>query len=363
MWTSTPFTTAIGCRYPIVQGAMGGGHSTPALVAAVSNAGGLGSLGAYHLAPAEIVAAGEAIRRLTSQPFALNLWVPQRDQAAGDVGRALELFRPYREELTLPPLAGPPAVEPKAFEDQVEAVLAIRPQVFSYVFGVLPAELMAEVKRRGIMTIGVATTVDEAEAQEASGADVVCASGFEAGGHRGSFLQPPEQSLMGTLALVPQVVDAVNVPVIAAGGIADGRGVAATLALGAGAAQLGTAYLMANESGAGALHRAALADRRRARRTILTRAFSGRLARVIANRFTDEMAPHAADFLPYPLQAAATRELRQAAARTGSDDFIGLFSGQSAPLASPRPAAELMAALVAEVDEVLGRLERRTGAS
>jgi nitronate monooxygenase len=361
MWTSTRFTAAIGCRYPIVQGPMGGGHSTPALVAAASNAGGLGCLGAYHMAPAEIVAAGEAIRRLTPRPFALNLWIPRVDDAgaAGSPAgarRAFELLRRYREELELPPLARPPAAEPRRFEEQIEAVLQVRPSVFSFIFGVLPAEQMAEVKRRGILTIATATTVDEAEAQEASGAEFVCASGFEAGGHRGSFLQAPEESLMGTLALVPQIVDAVKVPVIAAGGIADGRGIAAALALGAEAALLGTAFLMTQESGAAPLHRAALADRRRARRTVLTRAFSGRLARVISNRFADEMAPHAAELLPYPLQGAATRDLRQASEGAGRDDLLALYSGQAAPLASPRAAADLVAVLAAEVDGVLARL-------
>jgi nitronate monooxygenase len=364
MWTKTPVTDAIGCRYPIIQGPMGSGHSTPALVAAVSNAGGLGSLGAYHMQPAEIVAAGETIRRLTSQPFALNLWIPRTDpvEAAGAAGaadggrRALALLRPYRDELGLPPLDAPPHPEPRQLEAQVEAVLEVQPRVFSYIFGVLSAPLMAEVKRRGILTIGVATTVDEAEAHEASGADMVCASGFEAGGHRGSFFAPPERSLMGTLALVPQVASAVRVPVIAAGGIGDSRGVAAVLALGAAAAQLGTAFLMCAESGASPLHRAALADRRRARRTLLTRAFSGRLARVIANRFAEEMEPHAADLLPYPLQGVATRDLRPAAAAAGRDDLAALFSGQSAPLAVPRPAADLVAALVEEVNGVLARL-------
>lgn len=360
MWTSTRFTALIGCRYPIVQGPMGGGHSTPELVAAVSNAGGLGCLGAYHMEPAEIVAAGEAIRRLTSGPFALNLWIARHDDAgaAGSpegVRRALGLLAPYRQELGLPPLEELPPADTRRFDDQIEAVLAVRPRVLSFIFGVLPAAAMAAVKRRGILTIGTATSVDEAEALEASGVDLVCVSGFEAGGHRGSFLAPPEQSFMGTLALVPQAADAVKVPVIAAGGIADGRGIAAVLALGAAAAQLGTAFLLSRESGAGPLHRAALADRRRARRTVLTRAFSGRLARVIANRFADEMAPHAADLLPYPLQGPAMRDLRQASSRAGRDDLLALYGGQAASLASPRPAADLVAGLVAEVNEVLGR--------
>lgn len=360
MWTSTRFTERFGCRYPIVQGPMGGGASTPELVAAVSGAGGLGSLGCYHLEPAAILGAAADVRRLTAGPFALNLWIPRDREDPGSLGaseaaRALARLQPYRDELGLPPVAEPPAPTVQDFERQVEAVLEARPAVFSFIFGLLPAPMVAEVRRRGIALIGTATTVDEAEALEASGVDLVCASGFEAGGHRGSFLRPAEQSLTGTLALVPQVASAVRVPVLAAGGIADGRGVAAALLLGAEAAQIGTAFLMCRESGASDLHRAALADRSRARRTALSRAYTGRLARMLANRYTDEMAQPPTELLPYPLQNEITRELRLAAARDGRDDLLAFYGGQSAPLASLGSAGDLVAKLAGETGAAFER--------
>jgi nitronate monooxygenase len=358
MWTSTSFTERFGCRYPIVQGPMGGGASTPELVAAVSNAGGLGSLGCYHLEPAAILDAAADIRSRTAGPFALNLWIPREreDGESPEPSRALARLQPYREELGLPPLLEPPAPTVQGFERQFEAVLEARPAVFSFIFGLLPEPMAAAARRRGIATIGVATTVDEAEALEAGGADLVCASGFEAGGHRGSFLGPAERSLTGTLALVPQVASAVRVPVLAAGGIADGRGVAAVLALGASAAQIGTAFLMCRESGASDLHRTALADRTRARRTTLTRAYTGRLARMLTNRVTEEMAQPPAELLPYPLQNEATRELRYAAARAGRTDLLPFYGGQSAPLAALRSAGDLIANLAVETGAVFERL-------
>src|SRR5215203_6040781 len=226
MWTSTRFTERFGCLYPIVQGPMGGGASTPELAAAVSNAGGLGSLGCYQLEPAAILRAAADIRRLTDKPFNLNLWIPREREDGGSLGapdaaRALSRLQPYRDELGLPPLAEPPAPTVQDFEQQFEAMLEARPAAFS--FGLLPASLIAEARRRGIALIGTATTAEEAEALEESGVDLVVASGFEAGGHRGSFLRPAEQSLTGTFSLVPQVVSAVRIPVLAAGGIADAR--------------------------------------------------------------------------------------------------------------------------------------------
>lgn len=359
MWTSTRFTRKIGCRYPIVQGPMGGGASTPELVAAVSNAGGMGSLGAYHLPPDEILRAAADIRRLTDKPFALNLWIPREKEDPGqgepDVTRALARLQPYRDEVGLPPVTEPPAPTVQDFERQFEAVLQIQPAVFSFVFGLLPGPMVGEARKRGILLIGTATTVEEAEALEEIGVDFICASGFEGGGHRGSFLRPAEKSLTGTLALVPQVVSAVRVPVLAAGGIADGRGVAASLVLGADAAQIGTAFLMTQESGASALHRAALADRTRARRTTLTRAYTGRLARMLANHYTEEMAQPPWEILPYPQQNELTRELRYAAARAGREDLLAFYGGQSAPLASLRSATDLFAALVEETGKVFER--------
>jgi nitronate monooxygenase len=360
MWTSTRFTERFGCRFPIVQGPMGGGASTPELVAAVSNAGGLGSLGCYHLEPEAIVRAAADTRRLTNAPFGLNLWIPREREDPGsldgpEAARALARLQPYRAELGLPPLDEPPAPTVQDFERQVEAVLEARPAVFSFIFGLLPEPMVAEVRRRGIALIGTATTVEEAEALEDNGVDLVCASGFEAGGHRGSFLRPAEQSLTGTLSLVPQVVSAVRIPVLAAGGIADGRGVAAALVLGAAAAQIGTAFLMCKESGASDLHRAALADRARTRRTTLSRAYTGRLARMLANRYTDEMAQPPTELLPWPLQNELTRELRYAAARAGREDLLAFYGGQSTPLASLGSATELVDRLAAEAERVFER--------
>ena len=343
---------------------MGGGHSTPALVAAVSNAGALGAHGAYHLAPEAIEDEITRIRALTSKPFAVNLWVPHPGETASnfdslDLSPAVALIQPHREQLGLPPLELPPIVRPQDFDRQAEAVLRAGVPVLSLVFGPPPRDVVADARARGVIVMATATTVEEAEALEAAGVDMIVASGFEAGGHRGSFLRPPEDSLTGTLALVPQVRDAVRVPVIAAGGIADGRGVAAALVLGADAAQIGTAFLTTAESGAGALHRAALADRARARRTTLTRAFSGRLARVLENRATRELGPKRNEFAPWPLQGALGRDVRQAAEAAGRDDLSPLFAGQGAPLARAMPAAELVRVLIDETDQAIARLGPR----
>jgi nitronate monooxygenase len=356
---ATRLTTRLGLRYPIAQGPMGGGYSTPALVAAVSNAGGLGGLGGYHLEPGELARQVAEIRARTPHPFAVNLWVPHAaetvvDPPAAVVASALALLAPYGEELGLSPLAASPVAAPHDFAAQVAAVLEAGAPVLSLIFGAPPAGVVEAAHRRGALVMGTATTVDEAEALEAAGVDVVVASGFEAGGHRGSFLRPAEESLVGTLALVPQVRDAVRVPVVAAGGIADGRGVAAALVLGADAAMVGTAFLRAPESGAGPALRTALADGARARRTTLTRAISGRLARVMENRFTRELAGHRARLAPWPVQGALGRGLRQAAEAAGRDDFSGLFAGQAAPLAAGGAAAEIMERLAAETAAALG---------
>jgi nitronate monooxygenase len=343
---------------------MGGGISTPGLVAAAANAGALGGLGAYQLTPSQIAEQVTAIRARTPHAFAVNLWVPCPDDTADTAGghvpsagvaRAIALLAPYREELGLPPLGGSPAAAPQDFAAQAAAALDAGAPVLSVTFGVPPADLVEAAHRRGVTVIGTATTVEEAEALESGGVDMVVASGFESGGHRGSFVRTSEASLVGTLALVPQVRDAVRVPVIAAGGITDGRGLAAALVLGADAAQVGTAFLAAEESGIGPLQRAALADRSRTRRTTLTRVFSGRLARVLENRATRELGLDPGRLAPWPVQAALVRDVRQAAEATGRDDLSALFAGQAAPLARRRPAAEVVRALVDEAAAALGQ--------
>jgi len=360
MWHKTPFTEMLNIRYPIVQGPFGGGHSSPELVAAVTDAGGLGSFGAMGLAPDELGGLCASIRSLTSGPFAINLWVSTSDEFSGTPaleGRfqeALAPVTPLFDELGITPPALPTAT-PHDFDAQVEALIEAAPPVFSFVYGVPNAGTLERCRARGIVTAGTITTVEEAIAMDEAGVDVIVATGFEAGGHRVSFLRPAESSLMGTLSLVPQVVDAVRAPVIAAGGIADGRGVAAVLALGASGAQIGTAFLACEESNATAHHRDTLHSDR-AWHTVLTRAYSGRLGRGLGNRVS-EAYEHAHERpMPYPLQGQLNRALREAGETRNQMDFTPLWAGQSARLVRDRHAGALFERLVNEVEERIGVL-------
>ena len=252
-WNQTRFSKRVGIEYPIVQGPFGG-LSSQRLTAAVSNFGGLGSFGAHGLTPGAIKDVIAEIRSLTTKPFAMNLWVSMEDEGAFTSGeeafaRSLAAISGHIEELggTLP-VYQPYA--PIRFEDQVRVILDAKVPAFSFIYGIPPGEILEECRKQGIVLIGAATTPDEAVALEDAGVDVVAASGFEAGGHRGSFLRPSEESLTGTFSLVPQVVDLVSVPVVAAGGIADARGIIAAFALGAEGVQMGTAFLACEGSGA-----------------------------------------------------------------------------------------------------------------
>ncbi len=355
-WPHTDVTHRLGLDLPIVQGPFGSGLSAVDLVAAVSNAGGLGSFGVHHLSADGIRAVATQIRQRTSRPFALNLWIPLGDAddprlTDEQFARALELVTPYFEELGVE-LATHPSRFTPPYSEQVAAVLQTRPAVFSFVYGIPDEQTLSACREKGIVTLGTATTPDEAIALERAGVDIVVASGFEAGGHRVSFLKEAEDCLTGTMALVPQVVDAVRIPVIAAGGIADGRGIAAALSLGAQAVQIGTAFLACDESGANALHRDSL-HTDATRHTALTRAFTGRLARGIENRFVREMRPHAFAVAPYPVQAWITAQLKQAAIARRRTDLLALWCGQAAPLIRHRKAGELMTSLASEANEII----------
>src|SRR5215467_4815582 len=249
MGRSAELRKRLGIQHPIIQAPMAGGGDTPRLVAAVSEAGALGSIGAAYLTPQQIVEAARAVRALTSRPFGINLFAPVRATGhAPDARRAVERVAPYYAELGLP-APPPPAAPPDVFGDQLAAALDSGASVFSFTFGMLPADAVEAVKRSGLFLAGTATTVEEALLLEKAGVDAVVAQGSEAGGHRGSFAADFERSMIGTIALVPQIADAVRVPVIASGGIMDGRGIAAALALGASAVQMGTAFLTCKEAG------------------------------------------------------------------------------------------------------------------
>lgn len=331
----TRVSSRLGIEYPIIQGPLGG-LPTQRLTATVSNFGGLGSFGAHGLSPSAIKDVIAEIRGLTTKPFAINLWVSMEDEGAFTSGgeafsRSLEPLAGHTQALggTLPnykPYA------PVKFEDQARVLLDAKVPVFSFIVGVPPKEVLEECRLQGIVTIGTATTPDEAIVLEQGGVDLVVASGFEAGGHRGPFLLPAEESLTGTFSLVPQVADAVSVPMIAAGGIGDARGIVAAFALGAEGVQIGTAFLACEESGASTLHRNAILGGK-ARRTGLTRGFTGTLARGIHNQLLSELNRPGVVILPYPLQRSLVRNLTILAKRaenaTSSD--LGRTKRESFP--------------------------------
>jgi nitronate monooxygenase len=355
-WNHTRFAKRAGIAFPIVQGPLGG-LSSQRLTAAVSNFGGLGSFGAHGLAPGAIKDVIGEIRSLTTKPFAMNLWVSMEDEGAFTsgaeafarslavisrhieaLGRALPVYKPYT---------------PTRFEDQVRVILDAKVPAFSFICGIPPTEILEECRTQGIVIIGTATTPDEAVALQDAGVDVIVASGFEAGGHRGSFLRSSEESLTGTFALIPQVADLVDVPVVAAGGITDARGIIAALALGADGVQIGTALLACEESGASEVHRQALLSGR-AGRTALTRGFTGRLARGIKNRLMDELNQPGVAFLPYPLQRFLMKNLCGPAEQAGNSELTQLWAGQSANLARHTDARALLQSLVSEVSSIAG---------
>ena len=345
----------LGIEHPIIQAPMAGGATTPELIAAVSNAGGLGSLGAAYMSPEQITGAVAAIRRLTDRPFGVNLFAGGAESSDGaDPAPMLAFLARRHKELGLPP-PSLPAVAAHPFGSQFDATLAAGPPVFSFTFGIPGPDALAQLKARGIVVLGTATTVAEARRLEAAGVDAIVAQGSEAGAHRGTFDGPFEAAMVGTMALVPQVVDAVSVPVIASGGIMDGRGIVAAQALGAGGVQLGTAFLTCREAGIPDAYKAAI----RAARddvTAITRAFSGRPARGIVNEFMREVQEHEGAILPFPLQNALTRPMRTAAADQGDTRFLSLWAGQAAALARDLPAGELVRQLVREVAAVRARL-------
>jgi len=344
----------LGIRYPIVQGPFGGGFSTPQLAATVANKGGLGSYGAHHLAPQNITRVIQEIRAQTGAAFAVNLWISDHDAGGEELtqrelDRYFPLFARYFDELGVAK-PEPPAVVHHRFADQVEALIEARPPVFSFVFGVPSASILDRCRKNGILTAGAATSIAEALALDAAGVDLIVASGFEGGGHRPSFLARAEDSLLGTFALTQLIAPRVKVPVVAAGGIVDARGIRAALALGAQAAQIGTAFLACRESAATDAHRDVLFSAQ-AQNTQLTRAYSGRLARGVQNRWMQEMAPLLDQIPPFPIQGWFTSKLRPAAVAAGRTDLVSLWAGQSAPNIKHRSAAALMDELIADLEK------------
>jgi len=349
-----PFLDRLALRHPVFQAPMAGGGDTPELVAAVAEAGALGFIGAAYLGPEQIAETAASVRARTRRPFGINLFARLPAPAPVDGRAALERVAPYYRELGLPPPAEVPRPEDR-FAEQVRAALEADPAVISFTFGIPSPDVVAAIHSRGMAFLATATTVEEARAVEAAGADAVIAQGSEAGGHRGTFASDFESGLVGTMALVPQVADAVRVPVVASGGIMDGRGIAAALALGARAVQLGTAFLTCHESGITEAYRAAILGSGE-HQTRITRAFSGRPARGIVNRFMTEVEAEPDVILPFPVQHALTRPLRVAAGKAGRSEFLNLWAGQGLRMARRQTAAELIERLSQQTRATVDRL-------
>lgn len=356
MALTTDLTRRLGLQHPIIQAPLAGGGDTPELVAAVSNAGALGFIGAAYLTPDQIANAAASVLAKTSRPFGINLFAPQPVRDSLSLPQAMiARLGPYFAELGLPLPTGAPSAIPFDFSAQFAAAMESRASFFSFTFGLLPAESVAEIKARKMFLIGTATNVDEAVQLQKLGVDAIVAQGSEAGGHRGSFAVNFAQGMVGTVALVPQVADAVRVPVIASGGIMDGRGIIAALALGAQAVQMGTAFLTCHEAGIPDAYKEAILKAHEDQ-TRITRAFSGRPARGIVNRFMAEMDEDEGSIPEFPIQNTLTRPLRAAAAKQGRAEFLSLWAGQGLRLGRRQSAAELIERLAMDAKAVSSRL-------
>jgi len=353
MWRDRRVLDLFGINLPILLAPMAGAGGAE-LAIAVAEAGGLGSLPCAMLSPDQIRNELGIIRQRVSAPINLNFFChrqPEPHPAAEAVWRGR--LAPYYAEFGLDPNATPAGVGRNPFNEEACGIVEeYRPEIVSFHFGLPEEPLLERVRRTGAKIIASATTVAEARWLEERGCDAIIAQGAEAGGHRGVFLEEDISTQPGTMALVPQVVDAVSVPVIAAGGISDGRGVAASFMLGASAVQVGTAYLQSPEALIGPLHKEALANARDDR-TVLTNVFTGRPARGLVNRIIREVGPISSDSPAFPLATAAIMPLRKAAESAGSSDFSPLWAGQSAPLAKPMPARELTTSMMRKAAALL----------
>jgi nitronate monooxygenase len=352
MWSSDRLQKLFGIEHPIVQAPMAGA-STPAMAVAVANAGGLGSLGCAMMSADELRAAAAEVAAGTNRAVNFNFFVHEEpDLARYDPAPMQAALAPYYVVYGLGDVPAP-RFGATSFDDAtLEALLACAPKIVSFHFGLPAPHAIDALKRAGALLIGNATNVAEARALAAGGMDAIVAQGAEAGGHRGAFIGAPHENDMGTMALVPQVVDAVRVPVIAAGGIFDGRGVAAAFQLGASGAQIGTAFLRSPESALSPLHKQALAENAD-NATRLTRLFSGRPARSVRNRLMDELGAHEADTAPFPTQRGLVAPLAKAAAERGAPDFMPLWSGQAGPCAAEAPAEEIFRSICTQAQRLL----------
>ncbi len=347
MWNDKRAIDLLEIEHPVIQAPMAG-PTNPQTVAAVCEAGGLGGLGGSGKSPDDLRVAIRKIKSLTDRPFNVNLFNRDTEvynSEARSGPRLKELLQSYHSEMGLGPVPDPVPLYGPA-DKQLEVLIDERVPVVSFHFGV-DAQTVATAKEAGAKVLCSATTVSEAILLEELGVDAIIAQGAEAGGHRGTFQGDYRQALVGAVALVPRVVDAVSLPAIAAGGIMDSRGIVACLALGASAVQMGTAFLGCPEATVAPVWRDAL-EGAEAESTVVTEVISGKPARGLHNRYIEELEAIDEPLLPYPAQFAVARELRKEAASRGEASFVAMWAGQGVGLFRRQPAVKLVKQLVAE---------------
>ncbi|UXR78814.1 MULTISPECIES: nitronate monooxygenase [unclassified Staphylococcus] len=354
MWYQTAITEQCGIQLPIIQAGMAG-STTPELVASVSEAGGLGTIGAGYMTPEKLTQEIQRVKQLTSKPFAVNLFVPESfTYTEADVDTMNAHLHSYREALSIT-TPKPGAHDPEIFQQLVNVVVEQSVAVCAFTFGVPTIDVVSQLHDAGIVVVGSATTVAEAQEVERMGMDAVVAQGSEAGGHRAAFQQDGASALVGTMALVPQIVDHVKIPVIAAGGIMDGRGWVASHVLGAAGVQLGTAFLTTKESASKSVRRQAILNSVETD-TVVTKVLSGKAARGIRNGLIDDLESIRHQVLPYPIQNDVTKQIRATAAQEGNADWTHIWSGQGARLARDTDVKTLMNTLLTEAQQQVDRL-------
>ncbi|MCI2255301.1 nitronate monooxygenase [Domibacillus sp. PGB-M46] len=349
-------TKRFNIQYPIIQAPMAGGITTSKLVAEVSNTGGLGMIGAGYMTPVQTREQIRETKQLTPNPFGVNLFVPNEFHVTEDqVQSANELLHPVCAQLNIGPADHPDIPEFssifESFMEQISVIIEEKVPVCSFTFGIPSKEVIAELKQHNIILIGTATTVREAIENEKLGMDMVVVQGSEAGGHRGNFIDGHQESLVGLMSLIPQAVDHVNIPVIAAGGIMDGRGLMASLCLGAQGVQMGTAFLTCVESGAHKVHKEAILNAAEDQMTF-TRAFSGKWARGIKNKFILDMQEHELLVPDFPVQNQLTQMIRKTSSAQNNQDFMSIWSGQSPRLAKNQTVKAFMKEIIEEANKM-----------
>lgn len=351
----TDLTRTLKIRYPIIQAPMAGGPASSTLAAAVSNTGGLGSLGAGYLTPEQLRIEIHKTRKITHQPFGVNLFVPERPMKSEEIQKMNDHLNTYRLKLGIP--QNPSILKYReTFEDQVQVLLEEKISVFSFTFGIPSRNIIQAMKERDIVLIGTATKVEEAKKLEMAGVDAVVAQGSEAGGHRGTFLKKGTQSQIGTMALVPQIADQISIPVIASGGIMDGRGVIASLVLGASAVQMGTAFLASRESGAHVVYKRKVLSSQEDD-TEITFAYSGKAARGIRTAFMKDMHSFVGCIPAYPIQNEMTKDIRQAAAKEDNPEYMSLWAGQGLRLVKDDSAVTIMEQTIKEAKDIIKNIK------